>query len=53
MSHYSRSWRARARRQTRTQTAAKDTTDLMDFKKQFKKTHPPSNVRVTFNAGGK
>jgi hypothetical protein len=29
----------------------KDTTDLTELKKQFKKTHPPSNVRVTFNAG--
>ena len=29
----------------------KDTTDLTTLKKQFKQTHAPSNVRVTFNAG--
>jgi hypothetical protein len=31
----------------------KDTTDLTDLKKQFKKTHAPTSVRVAFNLGGK
>jgi metal-responsive CopG/Arc/MetJ family transcriptional regulator len=31
----------------------KDATDLTALKKQFKKTHAPSSVRQTSNAGGK